>query len=194
MSLLAHATIADRLAMSAKEHNALRLDVSLITALSDIARAMHRCLTERGRVYLCGNGGSAADAQHVAAELQGRFMRERQPYPAIALTTDTSILTAIGNDYGYEHVFARQVAANARAGDIVVGISTSGNSRNVLNALATARVCEAITVGFTGAEPGHLRDLSDVLFCAPSRDTARIQELHMSAWHAVIDAVEAGLP
>lgn len=168
-------------------------DKATMGALVTVADTLITALTSRRRVYLCGNGGSAADAQHVAAELQGRFRRERQPYPAVALTTDTSILTAIGNDYGYQHVFARQVAALARKGDVVVGISTSGNSENVLNALATARVCEAVTVGFTGEEPGHMRDLCDVLFCAPSRDTARIQEMHITAWHAVLDVVEERL-
>ncbi len=186
-------TIDAALSNSARAHLILSDSKEYSATLQQIAKAFVRCLKHGHRVYLCGNGGSAADAQHVAAEFTCRFKREREPWPVMALTTDTSAMTAIGNDYSFEDIFARQVAAFARRGDIVVGISTSGNSRNVLNALATARICEATTIGFTGAEPGHMAALCELLFKAPDVDTGRVQELHISAWHAVIERVEAEL-
>lgn len=156
-----------------------------------IAIAIAGALHVGHKVLLFGNGGSAADAQHTAAELVGRFSRERKGLPAIALTTDTSILTAVGNDYGFDRIFARQVEALACPGDIVVGISTSGNSPNVLLALEKARSLGAFTIGFTGGAGGRLAPLCNLLFIAPSSVTARIQELHICAWHAICDLVEA---
>lgn len=183
--------IAEALRESARAH--LDLAERYEAPLKQVARELTDALTNGRRVYLCGNGGSAADAQHVAAELVGRFKRERKPYPALALTTDTSALTALVNDYPPEAVFARQVSAHARRGDVVVCISTSGRSQNILAALATAHVCEAVTIGFTGSDPGPMAGMCDVLFEAPSQDTARIQELHITAWHAVLAEVERHL-
>lgn len=146
---------------------------------------------ERGnRVLLCGNGGSAADAQHIAAEFVSRFRRERRGLPAIALTTDTSILTAIGNDYGYERVFARQVEALGQPGDAVIGISTSGTSANVLAAMRTARDGGMTTIGLTGATGGLLIGAVDLCLCVPSQNTARIQEVHITVAHVVCEIVE----
>jgi D-sedoheptulose 7-phosphate isomerase len=140
-----------------------------------------------------GNGGSAADAQHLAAEFLGRYLRERRPLPALALHTNTSALTAIANDYGYEHVFSRQIEALAVAGDVAVGISTSGNSLNVIEGITIARKMGVYTIGFTGASGGRMRDLVDVLIAAPSNETPRIQECHLLVGHALCDAVEQSL-
>lgn len=158
--------------------------------LERIARAMAQTLAQGGKILWCGNGGSAADCQHLAAEIVGRFRRERRGLPSIALTTDTSILTAVANDYGYDAVFARQVEAVGQPGDLLVGISTSGNSRNVVAALETARARQIRTVGFTGEGGGRMAALSDHLFAVPSRDTARIQEAHILAGHMLCDWIE----
>ncbi len=155
-----------------------------------IAEAIASAFKNGRKVLLFGNGGSAADAQHVAAELVGRFERERKAYPAIALTTDTSILTAVGNDYGFDEVFARQVEALAEEGDVMVGISTSGSSPNVLKGLDAAREKGAVRIGFTGGRGGSLPSYSDVCFIAPADRTSRIQELHIAAWHVICDLVE----
>jgi D-sedoheptulose 7-phosphate isomerase len=158
-----------------------------------IAEVIAAAIKRGNKILLMGNGGSAADAQHVAAELVGRFTRERAAWPAVALTTDSSILTAVGNDYGFEAIFARQVEALARPGDVVVGISTSGRSPNILAALQRANELKAVTVGFTGGTGGNLVKLCELCFVAPASKTARIQELHICAWHAICDLVEADL-
>ena len=146
-----------------------------------------------GKVLTFGNGGSAADSQHFAAELSGRFHRERAALPAMALTTDTSALTAIGNDYGYEHVFSRQVEAHGRKGDVAVGISTSGQSPNVVRALSVARERGLVTVALTGEGGGALRPLADFLIEVPHRDTARVQEVHGMVVHIVCELIEESL-
>jgi D-sedoheptulose 7-phosphate isomerase len=161
--------------------------------LERIARAMTASLHGGGKVLWCGNGGSAGDSQHLAAELVGRFRRERRGLASVALTTDSSALTAIANDYGYEAVFSRQVEALGAEGDILVGISTSGNSRNVIAALEAARAQGLVTVGFTGAGGGRMAALADHLFAAASRDTARIQEAHILAGHMICDWIELEL-
>lgn len=166
------------------------LDESLPT-LVQIAQALTRALRAGRKMLLFGNGGSAADAQHVAGELVGRFLRESEPWPAIALTTDSSVLTCVGNDWEFADVFARQVRALARPGDVVAGISTSGRSPNVLRGLEAARRIGAVTVGFTGAEAREMAALSDLCFCAPAQSTPRIQELHLLAWHTICEIVEA---
>lgn len=143
------------------------------------------------RIFLCGNGGSAADAQHIAAEMVCRFETQRRGLPAIALTTDTSALTAIGNDFGYERVFARQVEALARPGDLLVGISTSGNSTNVIAALDEARRLGVTTLALLGAGGGRLAGMADHALVVPARETARIQECHIligHIWCSMIDA------
>ena len=143
-----------------------------------------------GKVLFCGNGGSAADSQHLAAELTGRYLRDRAPLAAVALTVDTSALTAIANDYSYDEVFARQVRGLGRPGDVLVGISTSGNSRNVVAALEAARALGMRTVGLTGAAGGRMKELCDVCLCVPSTDTPRIQEMHIAAGHMLCELVE----
>jgi D-sedoheptulose 7-phosphate isomerase len=145
------------------------------------------------KVLLFGNGGSAADAQHLAAELVGRFGPDRSPLAGISLSTDTSILTALGNDYGFEKVFSRQVEALGNPGDIVVAISTSGNSPNVLAAIDAARSKGLFTVGFTGETGGKMKDGVDVLFRVPSRNTPRIQETHLLLGHILCDLVDREL-
>ena len=158
--------------------------------LEAIALAMTVTLRAGGKILWCGNGGSAADAQHLAAELMGRFRRERRALPSVALTTDTSILTAVANDYGYEAVFSRQVEALGNPGDVLVGISTSGNSSNVIAALKTARMQGLVTVALTGAGGGKMAGFADHLFAVESRDTARIQEAHIFAGHMLCDWIE----
>ncbi|HUA99330.1 MAG TPA: D-sedoheptulose 7-phosphate isomerase [Terracidiphilus sp.] len=159
-------------------------------SLEEIARVMSAALEAGHKILWCGNGGSAADSQHLAAELVWRFRRERRAMPSIALTTNTSILTAIGNDYGYDRVFARQVEALGAAGDVLVGISTSGNSRSVVLALETARGAGMVTVAFTGAGGGKMAAAADHLLAVNSRDTARIQEAQILAGHMICDWIE----
>jgi D-sedoheptulose 7-phosphate isomerase len=158
--------------------------------LEKLATEMTRAVHAGKKVIWCGNGGSAADSQHLAAELVGRFRRERRGLPSIALTTDTSVLTSIGNDYGYEQVFSRQVEALCSEGDVLVGISTSGNSKNVCMALDAARKLGAFTVAFTGEGGGAMATLADAAICVPSRDTARIQEAHILCGHMLCDWIE----
>jgi D-sedoheptulose 7-phosphate isomerase len=159
--------------------------------LEHIAAEMANAIAAGKKVLWCGNGGSAADSQHMAAELMGRFKRERRALPSIALTTDTSILTAIGNDYGFDRVFERQIEALCIAGDVVVGISTSGNSKNVCAALRTARKMGAFTVAFTGAGGGAITGIAAASLCMASKDTARIQEGHILCGHMLCDWVES---
>jgi D-sedoheptulose 7-phosphate isomerase len=158
--------------------------------LQRIAEEMTSAILAGKKVLWCGNGGSAADSQHLAAELMGRFRRERCALPSIALTTDTSILTAIGNDYGYERVFQRQVEALCTKGDVLVGISTSGSSKNVCAALGTARQMGAYTIAFTGQGGGAMGAVADVTLSIASKDTARIQEAHILCGHMLCDWVE----
>lgn len=167
-----------------------RLLEESVGIIAEVAETITDCLLSGRKVLLCGNGGSAADAQHVAAEIVGRFARERSALPAIALTTDTSIITAVGNDYGFDQVFSRQVEALAVKGDVVVGISTSGKSTNVINALEAARKISARTIGFTGNPGADIGGSCDICFSAPAETTARIQELHIAAWHAICELTE----
>jgi D-sedoheptulose 7-phosphate isomerase len=167
-------------------------DRGLLETIGEVARAIEVSLRAGGKVLLAGNGGSAADAQHLAAEFLSRFVADRAPLPAIALTTDTSVLTAIGNDYGFEHTFERQVRALGRPGDVFIAISTSGKSRNVMLALKTAREQGLVTVGFSGAEVTEMRGLCQHFLAAPSRETAIIQQIHIVAGHAICALVERG--
>ena len=143
-----------------------------------------------GKILLCGNGGSAADAQHLAAELTGRYKKERNPLPGIALTTDTSALTAIANDYAYEDVFSRQVLALAHANDLVIGISTTGNSANVIKAFDAGRAKRCKTLGFSGKGGGKFEGICDLNIVIPSNDTARIQEMHILVGHMICQAID----
>lgn len=155
-----------------------------------IANAIIQAMESDGRVFVLGNGGSAADAQHIAAELLGRFRRDRKALPALALTTDTSTLLSIGNDYGFNHVFTRQVEALVGPGDVVWALSTSGNSPNVIEALHVARSLEAVVIGFSGRTGGKLRPLCDHCLLVDSDASERIQEIHQIAYHMICEIVE----
>jgi D-sedoheptulose 7-phosphate isomerase len=166
------------------------------TMSADIVRAinlMHQALSSEKKILACGNGGSAADAQHFAAELVGRFERERRELPAIALSTDSSILTAIANDYSYEVIFSKQVRALGQAGDVLLGISTSGNSANVIAAIEAAHLKGMSVIAFTGKDGGKIKNIlknSDVHLCVPADRTARIQETHLLLLHCLCDGVD----
>ncbi|MDR6953018.1 D-sedoheptulose 7-phosphate isomerase [Ancylobacter sp. 3268] len=168
-----------------------------LTEVSDdvasAAEAWMAALTNGGKVIFCGNGGSAADAQHLAAELMGRFLFDREPMAALSLTVDTSALTAIGNDYGYENTFSRQLRGIGRAGDVLVGMSTSGNSANVVKAFEVAREMGIVTIGLTGANGGRMTALSDILIAVPHGQTNHIQEAHITVGHLICALVESTL-
>jgi D-sedoheptulose 7-phosphate isomerase len=172
----------------------LLLAESAAGEIERIGAAVVRSLRAGRRVLLFGNGGSAADAQHIACELEGRFTRERRPWPVLALSTNTSSLTAIGNDYGYEATFARLVRAHARKGDVAIGLSTSGNSPNVVEGLKAARSVGAVTVAFTGLRGGKIAKIAHLVFRAPSESTPRIQECHITVGHIICELVELSLP
>jgi D-sedoheptulose 7-phosphate isomerase len=163
------------------------------SVLERIASKMSAAIQRGNKILWCGNGGSAGDSQHLAAELVGRFLRERRALPSIALTTNTSILSAIGNDYGYELIFRRQVEALCAAGDVLVGISTSGNSRNVCLALEKAREMGAYTVAFTGMKAGGMSRIAEETLQIPSTETPRIQEGHILCGHMLCDYIEQSL-
>ena len=150
-------------------------------------------LQSGGKILIFGNGGSAADAQHIAAEMVGRYKAERKGLPAIALTTDTSILTSIGNDYGYSHIFNRQIEALAKNGDVAIGISTGGSSINVINALKCANDMGCKTIGFSGKDGGEMSTLCDVNLIVPNDDTPRIQEMHILIGHTICHLVDQTL-
>lgn len=163
----------------------------LSNELSAAAELIKKTLAAAGRVFICGNGGSAADAQHFAAELTGRFENERPGLAAIALSTDTSAITSIGNDYGFDKIFARQLQALGRAGDVLVAISTSGNSANVLAAVDYARGQGIACIALLGRDGGRIKALADVAIVIPVTRTARIQEAHIVALHVLCEAVDA---
>lgn len=165
-------------------------DSGTFPTLRKIAEVIIARLRAGNKILIVGNGGSAADAQHIAAEIVGRYKKDRPAYPAIALTTDTSALTAISNDYGFDQVFARQVEGLGTAGDVLLALSTSGRSANVLAALRAARARGLITIGFTGGNGAGMGSECDHVFMAPSKETAIIQQLHLIAAHGICDAVE----
>jgi D-sedoheptulose 7-phosphate isomerase len=169
------------------------MDHNLLTSIVAIAVGIAQSIGNGGKILLAGNGGSAADAQHIAGEMLSRFKFDRDPLPAIALTTDTSVLTAIGNDYSFEQIFERQVRGLGRKGDVFIGISTSGRSPNILAALQAARNLGMITIGFTGSAGTAMKALCDVTLVAPSDETALIQQVHITAAHAICDLVERNL-
>lgn len=180
-----------RIAAMFSDHETAMVSVfSQIATIQKMAALVWSAVSTTGTVYLCGNGGSAADAQHLAAELMGRFKKERRPLRAVALTTDTSVLTAVGNDYGFDLVFDRQVDALVREGDVLVCLSTSGDSTNVILAAQRARQRRAVVLTFTGSSGGRLAQFSDYLLTVNSKDTARIQECHIFAGHAICELVE----
>lgn len=183
--------IVERLRASAEVK--LRMASEWVEEIEAVSREAIRVVQEGGRIFLFGNGGSAADAQHIAGELVGRFMRERAGLPAVALTTDTSVLTAIGNDYGFEEIFSRQVDALVREGDMAIGISTSGGSVNVVKGLELAKAKGAITVALTGETEGPLSRIAHFCIRVPSQDTPRIQEAHIVVGHILCEAIEEGV-
>jgi len=165
-------------------------DKNLLKTISDVAQEIINALKNDKKVLFCGNGGSAADAQHIAAELSGRFYFDREPLFAEALHVNTSYLTAVANDYSYEEIYSRLVKAKGRKGDILIGISTSGNSKNVIKAIEVANNLEMITVGMTGETGGKMKDICKYLINVPSKDTPRIQEAHITIGHIICEIVE----
>ena len=165
----------------------------LASAVSRAVDMIYSSLAAGGQLLIAGNGGSAADAQHIAAELTGRFFRERRPFRAIALHVNTSALTAIGNDYGFERVFARELTAHARSGDVLLAISTSGNSRNILYAVEAARQGNVAVIGLAGESGGQLQSVCDLCLCVPSKSTPRIQEMHITIGHTICELLEERL-
>ena len=178
-------------AESARVHEMAAESLSDVVAAAAVA--VTNALRAGKKVLLCGNGGSAADAQHIAAELAGRLRLERRGLPAIALTVNPSVITALANDYGYDMVFARQVEALGQEGDVLVGISTSGRSANVVRALEAARAAALVTVGLVGQDTGQMEGLCDHLIAVPVQDTQRVQEIHIAAGHAMCEIVESAL-
>ena len=184
----------DLLSSGLEEHlEVFRQLAALAQGIRQAAGVLAASLSQGGKLMLCGNGGSAADSQHLAAELTGRFVKDRRPLAAVALSTDTSALTCIGNDYGFDEVFARQVTGLGRKGDCLLAISTSGNSRNVARAAETARVAGIRVIGLLGRDGGVLRGLCDVAIVVPSATTARIQEAHIFIGHTLCAMVEEAL-
>jgi D-sedoheptulose 7-phosphate isomerase len=157
------------------------------------AEVVINTIKQNGTIYICGNGGSAADAQHIASEFVGRFQQERKPLPAVALTTDTSIITSLSNDYGYANVFAKQVEALVGSGDLLWAISTSGSSENIINAVRVAKQKGAAVLAFTGKADSELERMTDICFCASNDSTARSQEVHLLVYHIICDLVERNL-
>jgi len=178
---------------SAALKTSLTTNEALLSQFDQMAEKVIECYRKQGKVLFCGNGGSAADAQHLAAELSGRFYFDRKPLFAEALHVNTSYLTAVANDYSYDEIYARLIRAAGRSGDILIGLSTSGNSKNVIEALKAAKEQEMITFGFTGQGGGRMKTLCDYLIEIPSSDTPRIQECHMLIGHTLCERVEATL-
>lgn len=168
-------------------------DPETVPAIQQLIDSMTNTFKRGGRVFFCGNGGSAADAQHLAAELSGRFYLDRKALNAEALHVNSSFITAIGNDYGFHKIFSRQLEAKASAGDLLIAISTSGNSENILECAKTARIMNVHTVGWTGENKNKLEDLCDLIIKIPSIDTARIQEAHILLGHIICEQVEKNL-
>lgn len=182
----------ENLTQAIQEHQAMFQQLgALIPQISQVAEELKACLKRGGKILLMGNGGSAADSQHIAAEIVGRYKKERRGLPAIALTTDTSIITSVGNDYGYDYIFARQIEALCRPEDVVIGITTSGNSKNIVAAIEEANSIGATTIGLTGGNGGKLSGLCKINLVMPSNDTPRIQEAHIFVGHSLCDLLEA---
>lgn len=165
-------------------------DTIFMSQISQLADIMVKSLRRGGTIFFCGNGGSAADAQHLAAELSGRFYFDRAPLPAEALHCNTSYLTAIANDYGFEHVYERLIRGNGKKGDVLVGLSTSGNSLNITKAFETAKNLDITTIAFTGENGGKLKEVADYILQIPSTDTPRIQEAHILIGHIICELIE----
>ncbi len=185
--------IRDKIQQTARNLQVLVLNDEVLGKIADTARAIVNAIKEHNKLMICGNGGSAADAQHMAGEFLCRFYRDRDPLPAIALTTDTSVITSISNDYSYADSFARQVRALGKKGDVLLGISTSGTSRNVQEAFKAARSIGMVTILLTGEAGKAVDGTSDIVVRVPSADTPRIQEMHLVVEHIVCEIVEKEL-
>lgn len=185
-----HELIQNNIQASIKVKEGLLNNTDII---SKVAKVIINAYRDAKKVILFGNGGSAADAQHIAAELVGKYYKDRRPLPAEALTVNTSSLTAIGNDYGFERIFARQVEALGNPGDVAIGISTSGNSLNVIGGIRAAKNRGMITIGLTGLDGGRLKNEVDYCICVPSKDTPRIQEAHILIGHIWCELIERAL-
>lgn len=185
--------IQDRIQLSISVKQALLADASLIDRISSFSKLLEETYRSGGKVLFCGNGGSAGDAQHLAAELSGRFYLNRAPLYAEALHVNSSYVTAVANDFGYEEVYARMVEACGRPGDVLVAISTSGNSPNIIRAIDRAKQLGMVVVGMTGATGGKMADLCDLVVNIPSEDTPRIQESHILVGHIICELVEKSL-
>jgi D-sedoheptulose 7-phosphate isomerase len=185
--------IVDILKASVDVKTKLMADEALVNTIKVITEKIITAFQNGNKVLFCGNGGSAADAQHLAAEFSGRFYTDRNPLPSEALHCNTSYLTAVANDYGYEFVYSRLLKGMGREGDIIVGLSTSGNSGNIIKAFEQAKTMGITTVAFTGEGGGQMKDLSDILMNVPSNDTPRIQECHITVGHIVCQLVEEAL-
>lgn len=185
-------TSSENLKNAIAEHQTMFAKLGdLIPQISIVAEELKACINRGGKILLMGNGGSAADSQHIAAEIVGRFKKERRGLAAIALTTDTSIITSVGNDYGYDYIFARQIEALCRPEDVVIGITTSGNSKNVVAAIEEANKLGATTIGLTGGSGGKMNELCKYNLVMPSSETARIQEAHIFVGHSLCDLLES---
>lgn len=188
-----NARISESIQQSIDVKQKMLSDEALMAGVQAAADMMAQSLRAGGKVHFCGNGGSAADAQHLAAELSGRFYYDRPPLNAEALHCNTSYLTAVGNDYGYEHVYSRLLRGTAQKGDVIVGISTSGNSKNIIEAFKVAKELDLTIVAMTGAGGGEMREYADILLNVPSTDTPRIQESHIMLGHIFCELVESAL-
>jgi D-sedoheptulose 7-phosphate isomerase len=185
--------IKERIISSIEVKQKLAADLELQAIVGEVAARMAACFRNGGKVLFCGNGGSAADAQHLAAELSGRFYFDRPPLPAEAAHVNTSFLTAVANDYSFEEAYARYIRSCGKKGDMVIGLSTSGNSANIVRALEAAHELDMITVAFTGETGGKLNTMVDFLINIPSNDTPRIQESHILLGHIICELVETEL-
>lgn len=185
--------IREIISASVKAKEAILKDETLLHTIEQTVDALVSAFTAGHRVYFCGNGGSAADAQHLSAEFTGRFYKDRKALPSEALHCNTSYLTAVANDYSYDLVYARMIEGIGQPGDVLVGLSTSGNSMNILRAFEAAKKLGMLTVGFTGMTGGEMKQVSDLLLNAPSTDTPRIQECHIMMGHIICELVEEKL-
>ena len=185
--------ISNNISNSIKVKNEILNDESLINQILDVAETIQNSFENNCKLLLCGNGGSAADAQHLAAEFSGRYYMDRDPLHAEALHTDTSFMTAVANDYSYNDVYSRLIRGIGKKGDILIGLSTSGNSTNIVNALKEAKELGIKTIGFTGKNGGEINQHCDIIIKVPSTDTPRIQEAHLLIGHAICELVEKNL-
>ena len=186
-------SIKESIEQSIGVKQAVLSDSRLMDTIGEAAKMIERSLRDGGKIHFCGNGGSAADAQHLAAELSGRFYFDRPPLNAEALHCNTSYLTAVGNDYGYEHIFSRLLRGSGKKGDVLVGISTSGNSRNILEAYKVCQELGINIISMTGASGGKMKDFGGLLLNVPSTDTPRIQECHIMIGHIICELVESAM-